>query len=57
MIYRDKGEFIAECNECGDCFYGGVVDDFHAFIKELKGEGWIANKVDDEWIHLCSECH
>ena len=57
MIRTTDGEFVCECNECGDTFYGGCEDDFYGFVQQVRGEGWRITKDDDgEWVHLCPEC-
>ncbi len=57
-IRRDNGEFMAECEDCGATHYGGVEDDFKAFVDDLKKEGWKIRKDEDsgEWEHRCEEC-
>lgn len=56
MISKRKGEFFAECNECGHEEYGGVTEDFHEFLAQLKDEGWKIRKDEDEWQHICPDC-
>lgn len=58
MIRRERGELIAECDNCGessDCYFRGG-DDWHEFIAELKEKGWRIRKDDDEWKHYCPDC-
>lgn len=55
MIRKVKGELVAECNECGDEFPGGVLEWF-PFINDMKENGWKITKDGDEWIHLCPDC-
>lgn len=46
MIRKVKGEFVAECNDCGEHFYGGVTDDFNEFVADLKaasGNCWTSS--------------
>lgn len=56
MIRRDHGELACECNECGEEYYGGTLDDFREFVEELKSAGWLIRKDGDEWQHICDEC-
>lgn len=56
MIRREKGELIAECDECGAEHPGGTQDDFRAFVQELKDEGWRIGKDGDVWTHTCPDC-
>jgi len=55
-IRRDKGELVAECDECGTEFPGGVQDDFRTFIQELKDAGWKIRKDGETWEHICPDC-
>ncbi len=55
MIRKERGELIAECNECGDEFPGGVLE-WSEFIADLKANGWRIKKDGDEWIHECESC-
>jgi hypothetical protein len=57
MIHKNRsGEFVAECTECGSEAYGGVEEDFRAFVAELKRQGWKITKNGDEWEHHCEAC-
>ncbi len=57
MIRKVRGEFVAECNDCGTEYAGGVEEDFRAFVEELKREGWrVSRDGDGEWIHRCFSC-
>ncbi len=57
MIQKDKGEFVATCNECGDRLYGGTEELFINFIAELHDAGWACVKNSaDEWEHQCPDC-
>jgi hypothetical protein len=55
MIRKYKEEFIAECNECGNERYGGVIP-FLTFIDQLKDAGWGVQKIGDTWMHTCPDC-
>ncbi len=55
MIYRDNGELVAECNECGEPHYGGTLE-FPAFLADLKAKRWRIRKEEDEWKHVCPDC-
>ena len=56
MIRKEKGEFIAECEECGTEHAGGVIDQWSEFIADLKENGWKIAKDQDEWTHTCPDC-
>lgn len=43
------------CDSCGE------VDDTHCenfsgALAKVKSHGWAIRKVDDDWVHLCSDC-
>ncbi len=54
-IRRERGEIVAECNECGAEYPGGTLE-WGQFIMDLKDEGWRFRKVNDEWEHRCPDC-
>lgn len=56
MIRKVRGEFVAECNDCGDDYAGGTNDDFRDFVEELKSEDWTIRNEDGEWCHYCPSC-
>ena len=56
MITKQRGEFVAECNECGEEFAGGTEEDFKEFVAELKASGWRILKDGEEWQHICPDC-
>lgn len=56
MIRNNKGEFVAECSECGAETYGGTEDDFRAFVEQIKEEGWKVRKDGEDWLHICPDC-
>jgi hypothetical protein len=56
MIRKVAGEYICECNDCGEEEYGGTEDDFRKFVERLKGDGWKIRKDGETWEHICPEC-
>lgn len=64
MIRRDRGDLVAECDECGDTSEGTVDGerDFLAFVAAIKQYGWRIRKVDEAgntgeaYEHLCPGC-
>lgn len=56
MIRKSKGEFVATCEDCGAEFFGGVQDDFRAFVEDMKAEGWQVRKNGEDWEHYCEDC-
>lgn len=55
MIRRDRGELVAECNECGTEFNGGTLE-WSEFIEDLKSNDWKFRKEGTEWEHFCPDC-
>ena len=55
-IRKESDEFVCDCDECGQPYYGGAIDDFNAFIKELKRDHWSIVKDDEGWRHTCPDC-
>ena len=55
MIRTERGEKVAECNECGIEEFGGTLD-FAEFVQQLKDTGWRIRKDGDEWVHECPDC-
>lgn len=60
-IRRDKGELVAECENCGAEEYGGTLDpssqdDFRQFVADLKAQGWRVYKDGEDWCHDCPTC-
>lgn len=61
MIRRERGELIADCDECGESTEGvvglsGGFRDFGLFVAEIKANGWRNRKDDGEWMNLCPDC-
>lgn len=55
-IRKDGSELVCECEECGDIYYGGTIEDFTTFVKELRKDGWNINKEEGGWHHSCPNC-
>jgi hypothetical protein len=56
MIRTEKGEFVAECTDCGDREYGGTEEDFRQFVASLREGGWNVYRDRGDWTHLCPDC-
>lgn len=55
MLDRQRGEFIFECDVCGDV----LNTDAHKFDdarEALSNAGWKARKIGSDWIHSCAGC-
>lgn len=53
--YNKKNEEgFMTCDECGteDSHSG----DFKESVQQFRDDGWIVEKVDDEWIYTCPDC-
>lgn len=56
MIRKVKGEFLAECAECGVEHPGGCIEAWNEFIADLRKAGWKTYLDGGEWFHLCPDC-
>ena len=59
MIRKEKGEYVAECNLCGEEVAGGIISDFRKFVDHIKDLDWTVKRDDDEeqtWVHFCPLC-
>lgn len=56
MIDRQSGQIIFVCDSCDETFKGAKGDNFDAVWGKAKGEGWLARKVANEWLHGCPQC-
>ena len=54
MIDREYGKFIPTCDVCGEILT--AQDEFSDAVEDIKDQGWSANKIDGEWVHLCPDC-
>jgi hypothetical protein len=58
VIYRERGDLVAECEECGETTEGDIRGErvFLAFVAELKDRGWKIRNEDGDWLHYCPDC-
>lgn len=51
------GEFIFECNECGETITIHDEDDLRDAVRRIKEEGWQAVKDEStgRWEHFCPD--
>lgn len=54
MIDRQKGQYVFECDACGDTLETDT-DDFNEANTSRRDFGWLAEKVGRDWLHFCSE--
>lgn len=55
-IHFDEGTIHVECNGCNDMHELQDSATFLTAVDEIKNEGWRIDKVDDEWVHICTDC-
>lgn len=53
---ESDGEYVCECDNCGDPYYGGVIEDFMEFVRDVQSSGWRVYKDGNGWCHLCPTC-
>lgn len=52
-----EGEIVCECDKCGNT-YNYEFDcgpDFRACQEEIKSQGWLSRKINNEWHDFCCE--
>lgn len=55
MIDRQHGEITYECDACDETLATGG-SEFNDALAMFRRDGWRAEKVGDEWTHLCPKC-
>ncbi len=55
MIDRQRGEIIYECDGCDETIETGERD-WPDAMACFRREGWRAEKVGEDWTHLCPRC-
>lgn len=55
MIERQDGTIQFVCDACPESLETGS-SDFAEANGARKREGWTAEKVGQEWVHLCAAC-
>lgn len=53
---RKDGEFRFECDGCDTEPFDYTSEDFSEAWGAAKRDGWRAEKVGEEWLHLCPDC-
>lgn len=53
--HRERGDIVFECDGCDETLETAV-EDFALANSLRKTENWSAEKVGDEWLHLCPSC-
>lgn len=56
MLHKVKGDFVIECDDCGETFQDEDCRDFGEFMYALKSHDWKIKKVGNDWIHTCPDC-
>jgi hypothetical protein len=52
---RECGDWVFECDTCGDNLETGEADFSEAWVQ-ARSEGWRAFQVGTEWKHECGDC-
>lgn len=55
MIDRQHNAIVFECDGCPETLETDE-SEFSDAMAQLRREGWKAEKVGDEWVHLCVTC-
>lgn len=55
MIDRQHGQIVFECDGCDETIETGE-DEWNEAMAQFRSERWRAEKVGDEWTHLCPRC-
>lgn len=55
MIDRQHGQMVYECDGCEATLETGE-SEFNEALAMFRRDGWKADKVGDEWVHLCPDC-
>lgn len=54
MIDRQHGEVVFECDSCNETLPTGETE-FGDAMALFRREGWRAEKVGEDWTHLCPQ--
>lgn len=50
----ENGEVVCDFCEAENSYDGS----FQECIDQIKEDGWLIRKIEDEWVHFCSkECY
>jgi Zn finger protein HypA/HybF involved in hydrogenase expression len=55
MLDRQHNQFSYECDACDDTLETGEAE-FSDALARFRCEGWKAEKIGEEWTHLCPTC-
>ena len=55
MMDRQRGQFIFECDVCGDVLETDT-SNFNEARATLDRENWKARKIGADWCHSCEKC-
>lgn len=51
-----SGAFEVACDSCPEVAEIDTGNDWQELMDMLREDGWTKRKVNDEWLHFCSEC-
>lgn len=52
MLDRQKGQYVFECDACGESLYTEC-SDFKEALYIMRTHDWTAKKISDVWVHNC----
>jgi hypothetical protein len=52
MMDRQKGQFVFECDNCGESLYTECYD-FQEALYSLRSHDWTSQRVGNVWVHNC----
>lgn len=52
MMDRQRGQYIFECDDCGESLYTECYD-FQEALYCMRTNDWTARKVGTDWVHNC----
>lgn len=55
MMDKQKGDFVFECDSCGQSLETEQAD-FNTAINMMRRAGWTARKHGKDWVHGCDGC-
>jgi hypothetical protein len=59
MIERDSFDgdiYEVSCDYCSEDIEIDSGGDWQDMINEIKTNGWLIGKINDEWKHMCPAC-
>ena len=54
MIEREGNTYTVYCDYCSN--FIDELPDFNSAVEYKKSNGWVSNRLGDEWLDMCPEC-